>query len=164
MYIIVTDHKPLIYCFNSKDPAPRIARWLLRLKNYEFDIVYTSGTSNGNADALSRLMDHSCESEQEHYEDIMINLLFGDDHIDDDNDEEGEVNTNNVPIEQLNSNQARDQDLVWLLNLKQKAIKENKYIIAIDTNELSNCKNSLYRQWHLIHILDNALDNILYGL
>jgi hypothetical protein len=154
---IVTDHKPLIYCFNSKDPAPRIARWLLRLNNYEFDIEYRSGTSNGNADALSRLMDDSCESEQEHYEDIMINHLFGDDHIDDNNDDEGEVSTNNVPIEQLNSNQARDQDLVWLFNLKQKAIKDNKYIIEIDTNKLSTNKNSLYRQWHRILILDKAL-------
>jgi hypothetical protein len=78
----------------------------------------------------------------------MINHLFGDDHIDDDNGEEGEVCTNNVQIEQLNSNQARDQDLVWLFNLKQKAIKDSKYIIAIDTNKLSTNKNSLYRQWH----------------
>jgi hypothetical protein len=53
------------------------------------------------------------------------------------------VSTNNVPIEQLNSNQARDQDLVWLFNLKQKAIKDNKYIIEIDTNKLSKNKNSL---------------------
>jgi hypothetical protein len=102
-------------------------------------------------------MDDGCESEQEHYEDIMINHLFGDDHIDDDNDDEGEVSTNNVPIEQLNSNQARDQDLVWLFNLKQKAIKDNKYIIEIDTNKLSTNKNSLYRQWHRILILDKAM-------
>ncbi len=66
------------------------------MNNYEFDIEYRSGTSNGNADALSRLMDDS--SEQEHYEDIMINHLFGDDHIDDDNDEEGEISTNSVPL------------------------------------------------------------------
>jgi hypothetical protein len=66
----------------------------------------------------SRLMDDICESEQEHYEDIMINHLFGEDHINDENDEEGELNTINVPIEQLNSNQARDQDLVWLFNSK----------------------------------------------
>jgi hypothetical protein len=68
------------------------------LNNYEFDIEYNSGTSNRNADALSRLMDYSCESEQEHYVDIMINHLFGDDHIDDDNDEEGEKSTNSVPM------------------------------------------------------------------
>jgi hypothetical protein len=116
--LIVTNYKPLISCFNSKDPAPRIARWLLRLNNYEFDIEYRLGTSNRNADALSRLMDDSCESEQEHYEDIMINHLLGDDHIDDDNDEEGEISTKSVPIEQLNSNQARTQDLVWLFKSK----------------------------------------------
>ncbi len=79
---------------------------MLRLNNFEFDIEYRSGTSNGNSDALSRLMDAGCESEQEHYEDIMINHLFGDDHIDDDNDEEGDISPNSVPIEQLYSNQA----------------------------------------------------------
>jgi hypothetical protein len=48
---------------------------------------------------MQTLKDDSCESEQEHYEDIMIYHLFGDDHIDDDNDEEVEISTNSVPIE-----------------------------------------------------------------
>ena len=103
---IFTDHKPLIYCFTAKDPAPRIARWLLRLNNYEFDIEYRAGKSNGNADALSRLMDDSCESEGEHYEDIMINHLFGDDQIDDSDDQIDdsddkveEFNVDNIPTD-----------------------------------------------------------------
>ena len=36
-------------------PTPRIARWILKLQEYEFEIVHRPGTSNRNADALSRL-------------------------------------------------------------------------------------------------------------
>ena len=72
---------------------------MLRLNNYESDKEYRAGKSNGNADALSRLMDDSCESEGEHYEDIMINHLFGDDQIDDSDDKVEEFNVDNIPTD-----------------------------------------------------------------
>ena len=34
---------------------PRIARWILKLQEYEFDVVHRPGSKNQNADALSRL-------------------------------------------------------------------------------------------------------------
>ena len=37
-------------------PASRLARWLILLSNYEFDIEYRPGRVNSNADALSRLV------------------------------------------------------------------------------------------------------------
>ena len=38
-----------------KEPAPRLARWLIRLYEYDFEILYKRGCENGNADALSRM-------------------------------------------------------------------------------------------------------------
>ena len=52
--IIKTDHKPLKWLFNVKDPGSRLLRWRLKLENYNYEIQYVSGKNNSVADALSR--------------------------------------------------------------------------------------------------------------
>ena len=54
-FTLHTDHKALEIIFGnslSKPPA-RIERWLLRLQQYDFNVVYTTGSENP-ADFLSR--------------------------------------------------------------------------------------------------------------
>lgn len=51
---IITDHKPLTWLFNIKDPGSRLVRWRLKLEEYDYEIVYKAGKNNTNADALSR--------------------------------------------------------------------------------------------------------------
>ena len=51
---IVTDHKPLQYVFNIKDPGSRLTRFRLKLEEYNYEIIYKAGKINTNADALSR--------------------------------------------------------------------------------------------------------------
>ncbi|CAK1589486.1 unnamed protein product [Parnassius mnemosyne] len=51
---IVTDHRPLVWLFNVKDPGSRLIRWRLKLEEYDYEIVYKQGRLNSNADALSR--------------------------------------------------------------------------------------------------------------
>jgi hypothetical protein len=53
-FTIVTDHKPLTWMFNVKDPSSRILRWRLLLEKYDYTIEYKAGKKNVNADALSR--------------------------------------------------------------------------------------------------------------
>ena len=53
-FALVTDHKPLVWYQNSKDPCSRISRWRLKLAEYDFDVVYKAGKMNVNADALLR--------------------------------------------------------------------------------------------------------------
>ena len=57
---IVTDHKPLLGLFNPNKciphmASPRVQRWGLMLGAYDYKIIYRSGSSNANADAMSRL-------------------------------------------------------------------------------------------------------------
>jgi hypothetical protein len=63
---LVTDHKPLeaIYSPRSK-PCARIERWVLRLKPYQFRVVYIPGPRN-IADPLSRLLKDTTTEVHQH--------------------------------------------------------------------------------------------------
>ncbi|XP_038590459.1 uncharacterized protein K02A2.6-like [Micropterus salmoides] len=59
-FTIVTDHKPLLSLFSEMKAvpqmaSPRIQRWAVTLRAYEYTIVYKEGKYHNNADALSRL-------------------------------------------------------------------------------------------------------------
>ncbi|KAI5752219.1 hypothetical protein M8J77_014983 [Diaphorina citri] len=63
-FTIVTDHRPLAWVFSLKDPSSKLVRWRLKLEEYEYDVVYKKGTSNTNADALSRIELNVIESDE----------------------------------------------------------------------------------------------------
>jgi len=52
---IVTDHKPLTWIMNVKDPGSRLLRWRIHLEEFDYEITYKRGSQNMNADALSRI-------------------------------------------------------------------------------------------------------------
>uniref|UniRef100_A0A3B1JAI7 Gypsy retrotransposon integrase-like protein 1 n=1 Tax=Astyanax mexicanus TaxID=7994 RepID=A0A3B1JAI7_ASTMX len=59
-FTICTDHKPLLSLFNEMKAvpqmvSPRVQRWSVALRAYEYVIIYKPGKDHGNADALSRL-------------------------------------------------------------------------------------------------------------
>ena len=54
-FTIVTDHKPLIHLDNLKDTTDRMVRWKATMRGMEYEIVYKKGSSNTNADCLSRI-------------------------------------------------------------------------------------------------------------
>ena len=53
-FIIQTDHDPLTYLRAIPQPHGRLARWVLRLEQFEYQIKYKAGKSIPHADALSR--------------------------------------------------------------------------------------------------------------
>ncbi|CAK1581928.1 unnamed protein product [Parnassius mnemosyne] len=59
---ILTDHKPLQWVMNLKEPNSRLTRWKLKLSEYDFSVIYKKGKNNTNADALSRVEIHNEES------------------------------------------------------------------------------------------------------
>ena len=52
---VVSDHKPLVWVMNVKDPGSRLMRWRIQLAEYDYEIVHKRGTQNTNADASSRI-------------------------------------------------------------------------------------------------------------
>ena len=53
-FTVLTDHKPLTWLKNLLNPAPHLARWLIRIRVFDYDIEYREEKANGNAGALSR--------------------------------------------------------------------------------------------------------------
>ena len=56
---VVTDHKPLLGILSEKKRigqlvASRLQRWSFILSGYNYTLKYKTGTSNSNADSLSR--------------------------------------------------------------------------------------------------------------
>lgn len=62
-FIIYTDHRPLTWIMSLKDPNSKLTRWRLKLEEYDYTIVYKKGKYNTNADALSRVVIHTQDTE-----------------------------------------------------------------------------------------------------
>jgi len=53
-FTVVTDHQPLTSIFKRKTKSPRMNRWILEMREYNYEIQYVKGKYNYVADQLSR--------------------------------------------------------------------------------------------------------------
>lgn len=74
-FIIMTDHKPLLYLFGMKDPSSRLLKFRLILEEYDFKIMYVKGKDNVVADALSRVCITSDDLKNMNEEIMEVNVL-----------------------------------------------------------------------------------------
>ena len=60
-FVVRTDHRPLQWLRDLKNPSTRLARWLIIARQFIFKIEFISGIQNAAADALSRYFIHGEE-------------------------------------------------------------------------------------------------------
>ena len=53
-FTLVTDHRPLLYLMQMKNPNARHFRWIMKLQDLEFSISHRQGILHGSVDMLSR--------------------------------------------------------------------------------------------------------------
>ncbi|GFY30399.1 transposon Tf2-6 polyprotein [Trichonephila clavipes] len=53
-FTVLTDHNALVWLKNFKNPTGRLFRWSLKVSMYDFDIKYKKGSTNVEADMLTR--------------------------------------------------------------------------------------------------------------
>lgn len=54
-FLVKSDHRPLVYLYNLKDPSSKLTRIRLELEEYDFNVQHIKGKDNVGADALSRM-------------------------------------------------------------------------------------------------------------
>ena len=74
-FCIYTDHMPLQWILSKQDLSNRISRWVIRIGNYGFQVLFKAGKENVVADALSRMTDPDQYISEEDYNDVLISLV-----------------------------------------------------------------------------------------
>ena len=75
-FVVNSDHSPLQNIFNGNKELPaRIERWVLKLQQYDFKVVYTTGSSNPS-DCLSRSPSTAKTDKQEVLAEEFINCIL----------------------------------------------------------------------------------------
>ena len=78
-FTVMTDHKPLAWLRDHAKPSCRLARWLIKVREFDFKIEFISGVQNVVADALSRFfLEDTCEPDERDGDDpgIVLNSII----------------------------------------------------------------------------------------
>uniref|UniRef100_A0A1Y1NGJ5 RNA-directed DNA polymerase n=1 Tax=Photinus pyralis TaxID=7054 RepID=A0A1Y1NGJ5_PHOPY len=65
-FTVITDHHSLVWLNNLKDPQGRLGRWVLRLQQFDYDIVHRKGLDHVVPDFLSRAINPNDEGVELH--------------------------------------------------------------------------------------------------
>uniref|UniRef100_A0A1B6CD86 RNA-directed DNA polymerase n=2 Tax=Clastoptera arizonana TaxID=38151 RepID=A0A1B6CD86_9HEMI len=153
-FIIYTDHKPLLWLHNLKEPNSKLIRWKLLLEEFSFDIKHITGKSNVVADALSRVKIHES------------NVLTNNTELIDPNSVIDEYLKDYNPVDQISSlatihSQESSSDNFNIMKENEIVNKEQNQIILKRGNEEPKYEK-IFSKNRLIFYITNISDlNIL---
>ena len=131
---LVTDNRALKW-LHTIQPKGRIARWIMDLQEFDFSVTHRAGSSNQNADALSRL-NHDASSSQRNASyslpDPSVNCFVG-----------------LVPDDNLYSAQREDSASLKVIEMKEKGFPRPPQFVWQDNRFLSShwhCWDQLFLQ------------------
>lgn len=113
---ILTDHKPLVYLFNMKDPSSRLMKFRMTLEEYNFEVQYVKGSDNAAADALSRITSKDLKEMHESVLNVMTRA------------QARKLNNTNSAVDMDTSDLRPDQPKVVSTHIKPKESVELRFI------------------------------------
>ena len=142
-FMVCTDHRPLSWLRDHATPSCRLARWLIKVRQFDFEIRFISGVDNVVADALSRffLFDERAGRERVPDPGIIVNSVS--------------VWPSVLALPELNEAQAKDTDIAKLAEWIRE--RERPDELASDAsrdlrkyfhvyNECKRIRNAVYRE------------------
>lgn len=136
-FVIKTDHRPLVWLNNIKEPNAKIQRWKIKLNEFDFDINYIKGKENVVADGLSRLSYEASNSEIE----VNLHEFFDED------------------ADTVHSAESDDADYI---KITENPINMFKNQVFIQTSNENSCKTKIMFKNKIRHNLKVAnADGIL---
>ena len=152
-FVIRTDHAALQWLQRTPEPMAQLARWLVFIEQFDFDVLHRPGARHGNADGLSRkpmegIDDNHrvCRSMGDTVPaelDVTTDVLDG---------SAGEPP--NLPDEPLADMQLLDPEIGPIARLRQQ--QEEKPRIEELMAE-SEATKMLHSQWELLELVDGVL-------
>ncbi|UYV78619.1 hypothetical protein LAZ67_16002183, partial [Cordylochernes scorpioides] len=136
-FTIVTDHHSLCWLTNLKDPCGRLARWALRLQEFDVTVVHKSGRKHQDADCLSRSPLNCSEDIEED-----IPCIVG--------------------LQNFGREQMKDPDLTKIADKIQQETSNKSFIKINDTLHKKN-NDPMGREWLLVvprHLRPEILRNL----
>lgn len=129
-FTIYCDQKSLSYVFTLKDSSARIARWILALQEYDYDIIHKPGKFNLFADHLSRevgeLKHNNSKDEEAH---VNSNCLH--------------VELSAIPNEDIRVRQNNDEycgSILRKLNTSRENIMHPKFKFFVNEDKVLMCQ------------------------
>lgn len=144
---IATDHKPLVYLFNMRDPSSRLMKFRIALEEYNFEVEYVKGSDNAAADALSRITSDDLKGMHENMLNVMTRA------------QSRKINSTGAPNNMVDTDLRSDQPTIVNTHIKPKQSVELRFINTKDLHNLRQLKEITNESKGLCYVKNK---NIIY--
>lgn len=150
-FVLRTDHAALQWLRRTPEPMAQMARWLVYIEQFNFEVLHRAGSRHGNADGFSRRPPVDDD-------DFMVRRGFGSSVSD-----EAGVASEHVPIsagEHLADLQQHDPEIGPIVRLRLQQTEKPDIEALLPEAEASKM---LHAQWELLVVSDGVVYRRWYG-